>query len=448
MTPAAPASYLYLMPGEALARVTAHEPPRGGVPDVPEAVVQDLWRGQLLRHGHLRTTAGADLVVVDPGRLNTADGPDFTAAHLRIGGREWRGDVEVHTASSEWTRHGHHVDPRYNAVVLHVTLSADLATGTLRRGDGTLLPELVLSAHLAQGLHAHLLRFFDAPDALPCAWSLDRGDAAARAEWVRTMAQRRMLRLAREAGALGDRAPALLAARTLGAPHNGPPLAALAARLDLGELRRMLPLARERAVLSAAGLLDRSLPLRSARELAPDRLLGLPWRYGGVRPAGTPDLRLAQWAGLLAPGRLLAANALSSAAGRLAGGDYDALLALTSAAPTDYWQHHYRVGRVSRPHSAEIGRSVRERLIVNALLPVLIARGAEVDDALRCLDALAAETDRRTRRFPPAFVRQSSALVTQGLHELDRRYCGPGRCLSCAVGRAALDGASEARGHA
>ncbi len=433
-------SHLYLFGGDELLRVTTSEPPHGTAPTVvPEAVVQDLWRMQAIRHGSLRTTGGKPLTILDPGRLNTADGPDFTAAHLRIGSDEWRGDVEVHTSSAEWARHGHPNDPRYNAVILHVTLNADLMTGTLRRPDGTLLPELVLTSHLTRRLHDHLLHFFERPAELPCAWTLDASDAGARVAWVRTMAQRRLLRRAREAEELGPKALALLAARTLGAPTNASALESLADRLNSDELRRMLPHARERAALIGAGLLTTSGRIETAAELTAAERLATPWRYGGIRPAGTPDLRIVQWAGLFTPGRLLGYGGTEHAAERVAARDVSALIEAATAQPTDYWHARYRIGRISKPHSPDIGASVRERLITNAVLPVALAMGADVDDALACLDALKPESDAHTRRFPPAFARQQTATHTQGLHELHRRYCAPGRCLSCAVGRAALE---------
>ena len=432
-------SHLYLFDNDDLLRVTTSEPPHGMAPTVvPEAVVQDLWRMQTIRHGSLRTTGGKPLTVLDPGRLNTADGPDFTAAHLRIGPEEWRGDIEVHTSSAEWSRHGHPADPRYNAVILHVTLNADLMTGTMRRPDGTLLPEIVLTPHLTRRLHNHLLHFFERPSELPCAWTLDASGAENRALWVRTMAQRRLLRKAREVETLGPNALALLAARTLGAPTNADALETLAVRMNPDELRRMLPLARERAVLIAAGLLPPSATLQTAAELTASERLATPWRYGGVRPAGTPDLRIVQWAGLFTPGRLLGYGGIDYVLERVRARDVSALIEAASAQPTDYWHAHYRVGRVSKPHSPDVGVSVRERLIANAALPFALAAGADVDDVLACLDALKPESDAHTRRFPTAFTQQQTATHTQGLHELHRRYCAPGRCLSCAVGKAAL----------
>ena len=49
------------------------------------------------------------------------------------------GDVEFHLHASDWFTHGHHKDPRYNQVILHVVLYLDNTRPTLRQ-DGVLVP--------------------------------------------------------------------------------------------------------------------------------------------------------------------------------------------------------------------------------------------------------------------------------------------------------------------
>lgn len=59
--------------------------------------------------------------VIDPGRINPYSGPDFRCALMEFskdGIR--RGDVEIHLRESDWTAHGHHRNPDYGNVILHV----------------------------------------------------------------------------------------------------------------------------------------------------------------------------------------------------------------------------------------------------------------------------------------------------------------------------------------
>jgi len=94
--------------------------PGGSVgPDVRDAVVRLLPRG-----GHI-TTQEDEAKATDEGDL--------------AGSIQLVGDVEFHVRASEWYTHGHHSDPRYNRVVLHVVRypAGDAPT---RRQDGQLVP--------------------------------------------------------------------------------------------------------------------------------------------------------------------------------------------------------------------------------------------------------------------------------------------------------------------
>lgn len=81
--------------------------------------IQRLWHEQRLLKG-LKTRDGRDIEVLSPGIWNKQAGPDFLKAHLRIGEHYYRGDIEIHLEEGGWIRHGHHEDPLYNEVLLHL----------------------------------------------------------------------------------------------------------------------------------------------------------------------------------------------------------------------------------------------------------------------------------------------------------------------------------------
>jgi len=58
--------------------------------------------------------------IVSPGIWNSEAGPDFLKAHIKIGNREMRGDIELHLAQEGWYHHNHHLDDNYNHVILHI----------------------------------------------------------------------------------------------------------------------------------------------------------------------------------------------------------------------------------------------------------------------------------------------------------------------------------------
>lgn len=119
---------------------------------VDERLVQCIWFDRLLRSERLQTGSGKSLEILDPGRWNTAAGPDFLGASVRMAGEERRGDVEIHVESSDWTAHAHHVDPAYQQCILHAYLYAgdDRPYDTL--ADGRRLERLELAPALEPDL--------------------------------------------------------------------------------------------------------------------------------------------------------------------------------------------------------------------------------------------------------------------------------------------------------
>ena len=62
---------------------------------------------------------------IEPGILNEIEGPDFQGAEFELYEKIYRGDVEIHKDCTEWKKHGHHLDQRYDRVVLHLVASKD-----------------------------------------------------------------------------------------------------------------------------------------------------------------------------------------------------------------------------------------------------------------------------------------------------------------------------------
>ncbi len=99
---------------------------------------------------------GREVVVHSPGQWNRQVGPDFLQAVLEFRhGERCRGDVEVHRLASGWTAHHHHMDPRYNRVILHVVLENDRSSQSVQRADGQRIPQVALAPWLSRPLAAY-----------------------------------------------------------------------------------------------------------------------------------------------------------------------------------------------------------------------------------------------------------------------------------------------------
>lgn len=119
--------------------------------EVSERLLSRLW----LHHGLLptrgRSTAGEAVELVYRGRWSHGVGPDFRDALVVLGhGPLQRGEVEIHIRASDWQAHGHHRDPRYDSVILHVVMWDDLGQPALK-ANGEPVPTIALSEHLGSG---------------------------------------------------------------------------------------------------------------------------------------------------------------------------------------------------------------------------------------------------------------------------------------------------------
>ncbi len=431
---------------------------------VPEIALSDAWHRQQFT-GPLCTTDGRLVEVVFRGTWTHGFGPDFCNAIILFEGREMRhGSIEVHRRTSGWAAHGHHVDPRYDDVILHVVLDHDGAE--TRRSDGRVAPVIEL-----RGLLTGPLAEVTAADAT---WDRFGGESCAP-----ELAQREPGRVAEILWRLGDQRLAAKAARLqarltaetpgqvlyaeiwdgLGFSQNREPMRELAVTLPLVAIESTVnahppsirtALARG-LLLGAAGLLPLSPVDASFAHLAPADVVelercweryGTPWSgqtqaptawtRARVRPANHPVTRLAAGANMLAAasGGLVAEllSPVRSAA--------DATMALRELTKRD-----------SHPG---IGADRAIDLVVNALLPLAFALAEQTDDGALIATAAslwerlaASESNAVTRRALGQVtgglrLRPLGARGQQGLIHLDQTLCAPRRCFECPIAGAVL----------
>src|SRR5262245_9795449 len=114
--------------------------------EITEAQLHELWLQRKIPRESLRTIDGQLIEVVNAGHYNRDGGPDFRRATLRLADRLLQGDIEIHIHAGDWNAHGHHLDPAYNDVILHLALhlpNTSAAAFAILRENG--LPVLQVS---------------------------------------------------------------------------------------------------------------------------------------------------------------------------------------------------------------------------------------------------------------------------------------------------------------
>jgi hypothetical protein len=421
-----------------------------------EELLHYVWQHQYFDKADLQTDQGEKLTVLRPGHHNTDAGPDFLNARVQIGEVEWNGAVEIHLRASDWQRHHHQTDPKYDQVVLHVVYAADQP---VLRTNGSTIPSLTLAPRLTEALlttYAALGGNLDTI-AVPCAPFLPLVPRI-----TRTMMMGRALleRVEQKATLLETQHQHLggdweatsyhALAAAFGFKKNSEPLARLAKALPLNILRRHRHDQRQTEALlfGQAGLLPSAadLPpsdayladlrreyefLRHKYELADKALPAHAWNFLRLRPANFPTVRIAQLAALLHARPALFEALLTAAS-------VAALEQFFRAPVSGYWQTHYRLGSPGKV--AALGRSSVHLLIINVVVPLRVAYARYVgqpelvEEALALLEQLPAEHNHLTAPYEALAFDHRTAADSQGLLALHHGYCQPRRCLQCAVG--------------
>jgi hypothetical protein len=417
------------------------------------------WNGGLTRS--IVTTTGEPVTIIFHGTWSNGFGPDFANASMEFAHTGFRaGDVEIHTRSSDWTAHGHHLDPRYNNVILHIVTIDDLPE--TRREDGGIVPVAILSVpdDVLFAIDRRLPEIWAEIGGTVCADDLTKHDPARIRSALHRLGDLRLanrLPLIESEIAEGDANAVLIRMMfdAFGYSENRGPMRQLAdilLRNGLHEhptLQRspgepshwltgmllgmggFLPLAPSDA--HAGGILPEDQYLverawsRSGAAFADDMVPANAWHVTRVRPANHPVARIMQAATLLA---------------RTGGRPLDPLLnALYEERSLVDWIREL----TARPGHPGLGNGRATAMAASVLLPFALAWAADAgepgleDAARRAWTGLKhAEWTRPAKRA----LRQVTGGPTirgigerglQGLLHLDRELCTPRRCFECPI---------------
>ena len=381
-----------------------------------ERVLQQRWA--LAPPAWLCAADGRPLRVLFAGTWNHGPGPDFRGALLLPErGPPLRGDVEIHRRPQDWRGHGHHADPAYDGVLLH--LHAPLSPPPAGRARG---------AVAGPARRAALAPRAPAVPPPPCRGIVGRAGAPAVRARLRRLARERLrAKVVRLRARLVQAEPDVVAARALlealAQGGNERPMAHLCGRLAWSALVRA----------AAAG--DAALLARLLREAG-----------AGAPPPGRPGRPANRLRRRLRAAALLMARLAGGGDGSLAGG-----LAGLASLPPPAAAERLRLPGLLGPVRAR-------QLLVDVAYPLALALpgAAPGEEALlRWLDLPGARYARtavlRARlEAPPAVgaglrvdglraggLRPLRNAETQALLDLERCYCRFGSCAVCPLARLA-----------
>ena len=403
-----------------------------------ERLLHYVWKNRLMPTSGIKTTTNADVEILSVGLHNKDAGPDFFSADVVIGGDDWMGNVEIHTRSSDWYRHGHDRDKAYNNVILHVVEEADCEVKTEL---GRTVPQLVVKVPEFVISHYEQLQAYE--DFPPCYRYAAQVAPFVRSRWMQRLCEERLERKAADVAERlrycehnWEHAFFVTMARAFGFGVNGDAFEQWARIIPYSGAAKhrdnMLQI--EALFYGQAGFLDgddahrellaQALPGRSYSALQKEytfmsgKFSLTPmdahcWRLLRTRPQNFPTMRLAQLASLYGKGRL----SLSSA---------------VEATTLDELR--------SMMDDAELTPTMSNLLILNGVVPSVYAYGRYRDSkklrdkSLAWLGQLPAENNKHTRQWQQTGLPLESAADSQAVVQLITRYCARHDCLRCQYG--------------
>jgi len=421
-----------------------------------ESFLHYLWQFQYFDKKELVTTTGEPIIILNQGILNTDAGPDFSQVKIKIDAIDWVGSVEIHIQSSGWYEHKHQEDAAYENVVLHVVWEENKP---VQRKDGTRLPTLELKDRADKALLKSYQKLVSNTAVIPCQSAFENVNAVTRHSMIDKAAMIRLEEKSKQVlklleinqGNWEETTYQLLAAG-FGFKVNKDPFLQLAKALPYKLVRKHRTKVEqvEALLFGQAGFLmaktkDEYLTqlynefefLSKKYSLAQNQLHPSQWKFLRLRPANFPSLRIAQFAGLLSVKENIFSALLEME-------NYKDLESLFRVQTTHYWKDHYRFNKRVQGVIPEMGADSREVLLINTVIPILIAYGQSRDDwsyvdrAVEFLQQIPAEKNKIIRTWQQLNCVATNAFETQGLIELYNNYCQRRACLNCTIGSAIL----------
>lgn len=391
---------------------------------MPEIVLHYIWEKCLWAGFEQQTTDGLPVEIISVGEHNKDAGPDYSHARIRIDGKEWVGNIEIHVCASDWTRHRHHLDSAYDNVILHVVRTADKPVYNSR---GELVPQCELryptDKDYLTGLFAAAQQMDSAVGRIGCAEQLIHEPGLITDGWRKTLLYKRLeckrasiMRLLEITKGSWEHALYISLARNFGFHTNSLPFEQLAINTPLSYLQkhRNSLFQLTAILLGQAGLIEeKELSKEYSFMQAKFGLMPMNasvWKKARMRPQNSPEVRIRQFAQLIYHSENLFSKIL----------DTDDLKALED---------------LFKPGG--LGKSSIDILLINTVLPYKYAyalyRRSSVD-IIPLMEKISPENNSIVRQWRVLGQQIHNAADTQALLHLYQNYCQHHECINCEVG--------------
>ena len=411
-----------------------------------ELFLHYVWKYQLFTQANFYTTNKEFIRVVRIGTHNTDSGPDFSNAHIYINNTLWIGDVEIHVNARDWNTHKHSHNAAYNTVILHVVFTGD---EQVYNTHGNPIPTAKLP--IPNNIITTYQYMRSMPATKICMHNLEKIDGIYKSQWFNRLVIERFEDkanqiIARHHAQTGSWEHTLYhtLAYNFGFKTNALAFEMLAQSLDIRIIgkHKNNPTQIEALFFGQASLIPTenndayTMKLQNEYRFLQKKYTLTPipremWKFGRLRPANFPTIRIAQFAKLLQQSQSLCSKILKCTT-------VESCRQLFYVELEDYWDTHYQLGQISPKHQKTLGKTSIDLLLINTIIPFLFAYGSHTQKqeistrALDFLEALPTEKNAIITAWNRRGIQSHSAFRSQALLQLSNAYCSQKKCLHCA----------------
>ncbi|CAN5545691.1 DUF2851 family protein [soil metagenome] len=452
-----------------------------------EKFISRIWENEAY-YKDLRTTDNKIVEILDKGQPNFDEGPDYQQLTIRIDGKVFFGDMEIHRTFKDWKAHDHYKNNKYNKVILQIVFwDEDEEKIELPKAKRSrIIPTVVLSKFLTQSIHLIWREIIDNPSPkfkLPCRDFIYKASDLLKSDWIKKLGNRRITEKAKRIEKFFSNKNFSLQNKThweitlytfineaLGYSKNKESFlkfSSLIAQHYERLKKQSLTQSELGSMVFGIGGFLKNLKFRD------DYILNLKeiwnskfaeknyesmdrseWVFFRLRPANFPPLRLAYSSALLY--ELLYNDLLQKIFVPIKNNsDFRKPLSeiLENIKADDYWEIHYDLGKESASSASVIGASRVSEIITNVILPFVLfySKSFSMKDGSmkKITDNVNAlyETGKNSNtpnKITKVMQQQLEFKINtlceeQGIIECHNNYCVKGKCVDCEIGDVVFD---------
>ncbi|WP_313028710.1 DUF2851 family protein [Soonwooa sp.] len=412
-----------------------------------EHILQYIWSKKLFSNLEFRCTKGFPIEVLDFGKWNYDQGPDFSLAKIKYQNTTFVGNIEIHIKSSDWYLHQHEKSNHYDSLILHVVYFDDCDIESLEQKN---IPCLELKNYVSESVLNKLINLNDNPfDFIACEKLIKPNDIPlffAEQKLLEKLERKRQFFFERLKNTQNNKEQVLLEqlAYGFGLKVNSELFSEMISYLGFNILNktRANQTSLEALLLGTSGLLNITENIDEQTKIwqreyhflvSKFKLSGLKFnpKFSKMRPPNFPTIRLSQLSVLIHQEVHIFSKIISSKSIE----DFYSILEKVKS--SEYWETHYQISKQTKEHSTVLSKDFIDLIILNVFLPIKYYFTEDEDINDQIIDFyknLKHEKNQIIDHWKDLQIPINSALESQAFLQHYRDNCIEKKCLNCGVG--------------